>query len=295
MALELFLPPFLQAQSFLNLHSAFGDVDFGVNNKMLCLGANYGLHPNDLLKIVHDRTTKLNRDKIIELLENGVTSIDYICNFNRLCNLGFTMVELRILMEVSISAENILVYDAIQLFKAIGFTSDFGIESFIKDNIQPAQVFSFIEIGFSVDQYRQIRKYIKQNITPFQAFSFDAIGLEYSCEMLQFIKAEISAEKVSLFLQISPQPSLSVIMNYIQNKISPDEIVAFHAVGVEDHIAILKFIKANVLPEQLLPFHQIGIEVEAHSYFIVHCIQKNISADDQRLWRKNLKPKYLFS
>jgi hypothetical protein len=223
---------------------------------MLCLGANYGLHPNDLLKMVHDRTTKLNRDKIIELLENGVTSIDYICNFNRLCNLGFTMVELRILMEASISAENILVYDVIQLFKAIGFTSDFGIESFINDNIQPAQVFSFIEIGFSVDQYRQIRKYIKQKISPSVAASFNFIGLMHYLPILDFIKAEISPDEVSSFYNIGIVYHKTII-RFIKAGISSNEVASFHDIGLKNVSLIFKYKNAGLTADKVSSFFQI--------------------------------------
>ena len=93
------LVPFLVASSFQNLHLAeLGDIGLGVNEDMLFLGAGFDLEPCDLVNIVHDKANTLNRHKIIELLNAGVINIDYISNFDRLCDLGFTITELLILL-----------------------------------------------------------------------------------------------------------------------------------------------------------------------------------------------------
>jgi hypothetical protein len=256
MALELFLPPFLQAQSFLNLHSAFDDVNFGVNEEMLYLGANFGLDPHDLLKIIHDKTTGLNQKKIIKLLQNGVTSIDYISNLHRLYDLGFTIAELRILMQASISAANVLTYDVIQLFNAIGFTSDFAINGFTNDNIQPTQVSPFIEIGFSVDQHAYIVGYVKNEISPSVAASFNFIGLMHYLPILDFIKAEISPDEVSSFYNIGIVYHKTII-RFIKAGISSNEVASFHDIGLKNVSLIFKYKNAGLTADKVSSFFQI--------------------------------------
>jgi hypothetical protein len=63
------LVPFLEASSFQNLHYAdVRGIDLGINEDMILLGAGFDLQPCDLLKIIHDKSNKLNRHKVMELL-----------------------------------------------------------------------------------------------------------------------------------------------------------------------------------------------------------------------------------
>jgi len=253
--LELLLPSFLQAQSFLNLHSAFEDVNFGVNEEMLYLGANLGLDPYDLLKNIHDKTNGLNRVEVIKLLENGVTSVDYISNFHRLYDLGFTIPELQILMHGSISAENILTYDVIQLFKAIGFTSNFAINFLTENNIRPTQVFPFIKIGFSVDQHYHIKNYVQNKISPSQAASFNAVGVMYYLPILEYIQAGLTADDVSSFSDIGVI-YYKTILRFIKANILPSEVASFHDIGLKNVSLIFKYKNAGLTADKVFSFFQ---------------------------------------
>merc|ERR1712034_59359 len=213
-------------------------------------GANFGLDPHDLLKIIHDKTTGLNQKKIIKLLQNGVTSIDYISNLHRLYDLGFTIAELRILMQASISAANVLTYDVIQLFNAIGFTSDFAINGFTNDNIQPTQVSPFIEIGLSVDQHAYIVGYVKNEISPSVAASFNFIGLMHYLPILDFIKAEISSDEVSSFHDIGPK-NVSLIFKYKNAGLTADKVSSFFQIENKFSLCpheIIKYTETLVFP-----------------------------------------------
>ena len=251
MAFECLLP-FLEVASFQNLHHAgLRDIDLGVNKDMLLLGTGFGLEPCDLLKIVHDKNNKLTRHKVMELLNTGVTNIDYISNFDRLCDLGFTITEILILLHGSISIQNIFVYDLVQLYNALGFTSKCKIQFLMRKNVRVEQILPFIQTGLDL---RYIPDYIKLEISPIQVLPFHAIGFKSALRIKKCLRAHVSPEQVSPFIQTGLD--LRYIPDYIRLEISPIQVLPFHAIGFKSALSIKKCLRAHVSPEQVSPFIQ---------------------------------------
>merc|ERR1712034_255019 len=73
-----FFAPFLDAETFLNMHAASDDIDFGVNEDMLCLGAQCGLNPHGLLKIMNDETNGLTPETLASFTKIGLDTIEAI-------------------------------------------------------------------------------------------------------------------------------------------------------------------------------------------------------------------------
>jgi hypothetical protein len=257
MALEC-LVPFLDASTFQSLHHAgLEDIDFGVNEDMLLLGAKFDLEPCDLLKVVHDTKNKLSRDKVIELLNAGVINIDYISDFDRLCDLGFTITELLILVNASIPVKNIVVYDLIQLYNGLGFTSKFKIEHLIKNNAYPENVYPYIQTGImSEDNWHEIPIYIKYGISPIHAVPFFAIGFKSPFGISVCLDAHISPEQVSPYLEAGYRHSFicSCIEGYIKYCVSPTDAVNFSAINVPLGIQIFEYQNSGLDIEQISPF-----------------------------------------
>jgi len=290
------LTPFLEVASFQNLHHAgLRDIDLGVNEDMLLLGTEFGLEPCDLLKIVHDKNNKLTRHKVMELLNAGVTNIDYISNFNRLCDLGFTITEILILLHGSISVENIFVYDLVQLYNALGFTSKRKIQSLMRENVRVEQILPFVQTGLDL---RYIPDYIKYKISPIQALPFHAIGFKSAVSIKDCLRDHVSPEQVSpfmqpgLFSQRRHRDDLRYIPKYIKYEISPIQALPFHRIGFKFAFGIRNCLKFHISPEQVSPYLRAGINPYILSQFIDSYV--TLSVDPCRIHPRtgrNLPPK----
>jgi len=277
MAFECIVP-FLGASTFQNLHAAgLSDMDLGINENMLLLGAEFDLQPCDLLKIVHDKNNKLTRDKVMELLNAGVTSIAYISDFYRLCDLGYSMNEILILLHGSISVEKILVYDLIHLYNALGFTSNFDIQFLIVDNAQPQQILPYLQNGFSVDDYGEISKYINSEISATQASPFFDIGLKDCCAIRMCIQSGISATQAFPFFDIGLK-SASVISDCLIAGVSPEQVSPYLEVGIKNHHYqyITEYVKYCISPTDAIKFNSINVR---HVAYIIEYKNSGLSAE----------------
>jgi hypothetical protein len=231
MSLELNLAPFLLPSTFLNYCLAFENVNVGINHEMFHIGATLGLNPYDLQKIIENQNFKLNRNEIIFLLKQIVSSLDYFYNYRKFSFMGFSPMEISILSFGSVEVENIVSYNEQQLFYAIGFDDDYinrsyfgnnnirpdqifpfvkagltydhpySIQTYIQKNIQPHEIFPYIQAGFSYEDHFYLESYIKNNIPATQARSFFLMGLKYKCQIEKYLKAGLTADEVHPFVQ----------------------------------------------------------------------------------------------
>jgi len=285
---------FMDASTFQNLHRAgLEDIDFGVNEEMLVLGTEFGLEPYDLLSIVHDKSNTLSRDKVIELLNAGVINIDYISNFDRLCDLGFSITEMLILLNASIPAQNILVYDVFQLYNALGFTSTFKIEYFIENNASPENVYPFIQAGISSEDHWvwvEIPNYIKYEIAPIDIIPFLANGVTSAFEISDFIKNSLTADEVLLFISIGvPFYYPEKMSHYKRHDVSIEQISSFIAIGYSPTSSdiIVKYIENGISADEVASFKAIGIENILYNFWplsssdiIIKFIENGMYADE---------------
>jgi cell division protein FtsL len=285
MSLELNLAPFLLPSTFLNYCLAFENVNVGINHEMFHIGATLGLNPYDLQKIIENQNFKLNRNEIIFLLKQIVSSLDYFYNYRKFSFMGFSPMEISILSFGSVAVENIVTYNEQQLFYAMGFNKDYrnqiyfttnnirpdqifpfvkagltydhtySIQTYIQKNIQPHEIFPYIQAGFSYEDHFYLESYIKNNIPATQARPFFLIGLKYEFEIEEYVNVDLTADEVHPFLQFEQRHNLMIssyeIICYIKNNIPANEVHPFLQFGQEYNLTIsryeiIHYIKNNI-------------------------------------------------
>jgi len=258
-----FLVPFLEASSFQNLHDA--DVlHLGINEDVLLLGASFDLQPCDLIKIIHDKSNKLNRNKVMQLLNEGVTSISYLSNFYRLRHLGFSILEICILAYGSIPVKCVQRYGLSQLYKALGFSlSQINFfnqkpDILIQEDFDyhPEQIFPYIKNGISVDDWFEILCYIKHGITPIQAIPFRDIGCKFF-HISHYLNAGFSAEQVFPYLEAGID--CLKISHYLNVGVSAEQVSPYLEAGIH-FCAISLYLNAGVSADQVSPYLEAGID-----------------------------------
>jgi len=269
------LVPFLESSTFQNLHAAgLRDIDLGINQNMLLLGAEFDLQPCDLLKIIHDKNNKLTRDKVMELLNAGVTSIAYISDFYRLCDLGYSMNEILILLHGSIPVENIIFYDLVNLYNALGFTDICNIKFLIRNGAQPEKILHYLENGFSVDDYGAIPIYIKSGISATQVLPFFEAGIKRYSKVNPKFRYKVNPKfraKSSGFLA-------SNITKYIKYCISPTDAVCFNSINVHRAADIIEYKNSGLSAKQISPMTM--LDRFAGPKTVMEYIKSGLSATD---------------
>jgi hypothetical protein len=178
----------------------------------------------------------MTQNKVIDCIHEGLTSVDYIRDFDRLINLGFTIDELKILSDTSIPTQDVTMRDLDQLFTAMGYGDllyNPVKEMLILCEVDPQIVYEFVQVGISKNDSALFGNWISspfgKRISPKDVLPFHENGIKCMPSIAEFLMNNISVEEAVKTYDFAGPP-----------KVDPEDIV-----GLMDLIRKQNFVEAQ--------------------------------------------------